>query len=88
MIKIKFLARPKITLADKLKEHQGVGPGFDAIRVYLSITIMALHSLTLAKGVTAQWCELKRRTPPKRSCDAQFASRSGFFRAQHWCFLQ
>ena len=53
MIKIKFLARPKITLADKLKEHQGVGPGFDAIRVYLSITIMALHSLTLAKGVTA-----------------------------------
>ena len=39
------------TLADKLKENQGIGPGFDAIRVYLSITIMALHSLTLAKGV-------------------------------------
>lgn len=39
-----------VTLADKLKDHHGVGPGFDAIRVYLSMTIMALHSLTLAKG--------------------------------------
>lgn len=50
MIKMKFLNSQTITLADKLKEHQGVGSGFDAIRVYLSITIMALHSLTLAKG--------------------------------------
>lgn len=48
-----FLNSRTNTLADKLKEHQGVGPGFDAIRVYLSITIMALHSLTLAKGLAA-----------------------------------
>jgi peptidoglycan/LPS O-acetylase OafA/YrhL len=50
MIKLKFLNFQTVTLADKLSEHQGQGPGFDAIRVYLSITIMALHSLTLAKG--------------------------------------
>jgi len=31
--------------------------------------------------IKPQWCELKHRTPPKRSCDAQFASGSGFFRA-------
>jgi peptidoglycan/LPS O-acetylase OafA/YrhL len=49
-IKMKFFGFETLTLEDKLKEHQGVGPGFDAIRVYLSITIMALHSLTLAKG--------------------------------------
>lgn len=52
MIKIETFSFRTITLADKLKEHQGVGPGFDAIRLYLSITIMALHSLTLAKGVS------------------------------------
>lgn len=47
---MKFFGFETLTLEDKLKEHQGVGPGFDAIRIYLSITIMALHSLTLANG--------------------------------------
>ena len=35
------------SIGHSLAKHRGHGPGFDALRVYLSISVLAWHSLAV-----------------------------------------
>ena len=39
------------TLGDVLRAHKGLGPGFDTMRLALSLAIMVVHSVTLMQGI-------------------------------------
>ena len=39
------------SLGDVLRAHKGLGPGFDTMRLTLSLAIMVVHSITLMKGI-------------------------------------
>lgn len=39
------------TLGDVLRAYRGIGPGFDTLRLALSLAIMVVHSVTLTHGV-------------------------------------
>jgi peptidoglycan/LPS O-acetylase OafA/YrhL len=39
-----------ISLGDQLDKHRGFGPGFDFLRIFLSLGIVVWHSFALAKG--------------------------------------
>lgn len=39
------------TLGDILRTHGGLGPGFDTMRLALSLAIMVVHSVTLTHGI-------------------------------------
>lgn len=44
------MPKPSRTIGEILEQHRGMGPGFDALRVFLSLGVLAWHSIVLAKG--------------------------------------
>jgi len=44
-------SKSKLTAADVLRANGGVGPGFDALRLGLSVWVFTLHSMYIGRGV-------------------------------------
>ena len=45
------VSKSKVTAADVLRANGGVGPGFDALRLGLSVWVFTLHSMYIGRGV-------------------------------------
>src|ERR1700735_5709280 len=42
--------RSSVTIGSKLDETRGIGPGFDFLRIFLAVSVLATHSVLITQG--------------------------------------